>query len=356
MPLKFPFETSYGRQTERESVLVKLYSEGLCGWGEAAVSDYPDYCHETPSVALLVLSKYLFPAVVGREFEDPLALSSELAKIRGYPFSSTGIETAFVDLFCKAAGVPEHQWLGGERTLVPAGISLGIEDDQGVLFERIRLALDQGYQRIKLKIKPGRDLSVVGAVRDNFQYFPMMVDANSAYTLEHMDRLMALDGFRLMMIEQPLEPDDLAHHADLQTRIKTHVCLDESIRGMPDLEAAVVLRSCRAVNVKFGRVGGLVKARELARCAIQEGIAVWCGGMLETGIGRAHNLALNSLSEFSLPGDISASDRYWDEDLVEPPVTMEDGFIELPPGPGIGYEVVEERVKERTLAKESMSA
>jgi len=348
MPLKFAFETSYGRETEREAVLVRLDSEGLSGWGEAAVSNYPDYSYETPDVSMVILEKYLLPLVAGMEFDDPAGLCAAIGKVKGYPFTRTAVETAFIDLYCRSLGEPVHRWIGGERTHVPSGISLGIEDDQGVLFDRIRWALEQGYQRIKLKIKPGRDVSVVAAVRENFDYFPLMVDANAAYTLEDIDSLKDLDSYHLIMIEQPLAADDLARHAELQKRIRTHVCLDESIRGLADLRAAVALGSCRVVNVKYGRVGGLMAARGLARECVQEGIAVWCGGMLETGIGRAHNLALNSMSEFSLPGDISASDRYYEQDVIEPPVTMEDGVIELSNEPGMGYRVREDLIKKFT--------
>ncbi len=354
IPLKFAFETSYGRQTERETVLVKLESEGLTGWGEAAVSECPDYCYETPPVSLLVLEKYVFPRVVGKSFETPEDLAAEIGAITGYPFSRTGVESAFIDLYCKSIGEPIHRWLGGSRTLIPAGVSLGIEDDQGVLFDRIRWALDEGYQRIKLKVKPGRDVGVLSGVRESFEDINLMVDANSCYTISDLSLLEAISKFNLIMIEQPLGPQDLADHAELQKRIRTHVCLDESIRGIEDLRAAVALGSCRIVNVKFGRVGGLLAGRELARECLRNGIAVWTGGMLETGIGRAHNLALASLAEFSLPGDVSASDRYWEEDIIEPAVIMEDGHIELSEKPGIGYEVVTKRIEAFTTARTSM--
>lgn len=350
IPLRFPFETSYGRQTERESILVRVHSKDGDGWGEAAVSEYPDYCYETPEVGMLALSKYILPHVVGKEFATPEELSHELSTICGYPFVKTGVETAFIDMYTKALGVPIHQWLGGERPYITPGISLGIEDDFGLLTERIDWALEKGYARIKLKIKRGRDVSVVSAVRENFGGIHMMVDANCAYTLDDLDRLKALDGYGLMMIEQPLSADDLADHADLQRRINTHICLDESIRGIADLRAAVALGACRVINIKYGRIGGLVAAKRLASACIRHGIAVWCGGMLETGIGRAHNLALNSLMEFSLPGDISASDRYWDEPIIDPPVEMEEGRIELPEGPGIGFTVLEDKVKKFTTA------
>ncbi len=351
MPLKFPFETSYGRETHVETVLVRLEGEGLVGWGEAAVSSFPDYCYETPSVALLALQKYFMPLVVGQDFEDPAALLAACSHVCGYPFTRTGVESAFVDLYCRSQETSIRDWLGGTRSCIEAGVSLGIELDQGLLFERINWALDEGYKRIKLKIKPGKDVSMIAAVRENFDYFPLMVDANSSYRLEDWDRLVALDKFHLMMIEQPLSSDDLADHAYLQERMRTHVCLDESIKGMSDLKVAAALGSCRIVNVKYGRVGGLIAARALAKECLVNGIAVWCGGMLETGIGRAHNIALNSLPEFSLPGDVSASDRYWEEDLIDPPVTMDDGLIELPDGPGIGFNVIEERVERATLEK-----
>jgi len=355
VPLKFPFETSYGREVANEAVLVRLYSEGLSGWGEAAVPAHPDYCYETPAVALLALEKYFLPEVVDKDFDGPESLLASISHVNGYPFSRTGVETAFVDLFCRAKEIPVHQWLGGVKKRVPAGISIGIEESQNVLHERIQWALDRGYKRIKIKVKPARDVSVVSGVRDNFGEFPLMVDANSCYSLEDIDRLLALDKLHLVMIEQPLSGHDLADHAYLQKRMRTHICLDESIGNMHDLKAAVALNSCRVVNVKYGRVGGLVAGREMARECVRNGIAVWCGGMLETGVGRAHNLALNSLHEFSLPGDISASDRYWDEDIIDPPVVMEDGAIELSDMPGIGHEVVEERVNKIATARFELS-
>lgn len=356
MPLKFPFETSYGRETENTTVLVRLFGEGGVGWGEAAVSCEPDYCYETPSVSFLVLEKYLFPQVVGRDFKDPFELARALAHVKGYPFSKSGVESAFIDLYCKSEGIPAHVFLGGARESIPSGISLGIEDDSSVLFERIEWALEQGYKRLKLKIKPGRDISVVASVREAFGNVPMMVDANSSYSLSDLDRLKALDKYHLMMIEQPLDADDLADHAILQKKLRTHICLDESIMNIHDFKAAARLGSCRIVNIKFGRVGGLVAARSMAKECIERGVAVWCGGMLETGIGRAHNIALNSMAEFSLPGDISASDRYWEEDLIDPPVVMEEGMIEVPEGPGIGVQVVEKRVGKVSLDRVTVKA
>ena len=345
IPMKFGFETSYGRQDARETVLVRLFSGGMSGWGEAAVSENPDYCYETPPVAMMVLEKYLLPRVVGHEFNDPYELQKELDVVTGYPFCRTGVESAFIDLYCKSKGIPEYEFLGGRKILVEPGISLGIEEDQGVLFDRIRWALEEGYKRIKLKIKPGRDIGIISAVREAFEYFPLMVDANSAYTIKDIDLFKALDEYGMIMIEQPLAPDDLAFHAELQKRIRTHICLDESIRGLADVMAADKLGSCRIINVKFGRVGGLLAGKKMASKCIRGGIAVWCGGMLESGIGRAHNLALATLDEFSLPGDISASNRYWEEDIIDPAVILVDGFIEVPQKPGIGFEVKEDLVK-----------
>ncbi|MFO8056087.1 MAG: o-succinylbenzoate synthase [bacterium] len=351
MPLKTAFETSYGRQSEREVVLVKLYSEGLVGWGEAAVSEYPDYCGETPPVSLLMLEKYFFPLITGRDFRDPAEFLAALDGIKAHPFTATGLETAFIDLYCRSRSMPVYEWLGGTRTEIDAGVSLGIEPEQDALFKNIQRALSEGYKRIKIKIKPGQDVSVVGAIREYFDYFPLMVDANCSYTLEDLDRLQTLDGFHLIMIEQPLHSCDLVDHAELQKRLRTHICLDESIPDIHHLQAAVALGSCRVVNLKFGRVGGLQKAREMAKRSFFQGIAVWCGGMLESGIGRVHNLALNSLTEFSLPGDISAGDRYWEEDIIEPRVVMKDGVIELSQEPGIGHEVVEERIEKWKTAE-----
>jgi len=351
MPLKHAFETSYGRQTEREVVLVKLFSEGLVGWGEAAVSEYPDYCGETPPVSLLALEKYFLPAIMDKDFKDPAEFLSVLNEIKGYPFTATGLETAFIDLYCRSLDIPVYKWLGGRRTQIEAGVSLGMEDDQGALFNKIQWALTEGYKRVKVKIKPGQDVSVVGGIREYFDYFPLMVDANCSYTMEDLDRLETLDRYHLIMIEQPLNSCDLVDHAELQRRLRTHICLDESILSIHHLYSAIALGACRIVNLKVGRVGGLQKAREMAKESVFRGIAVWCGGMLETGIGRAHNLALNSLTEFSLPGDISAGDRYWEEDIIDPPVVMEDGVIEISEAPGMGHRVIEERVEKLQTAK-----
>ncbi len=345
MPLKNAFETSYGRQTEREVVLVKLMSEGLAGWGEAAVCEYPDYCGETPPICLLALEKYFFPLIAGQEFESPREFLSALEAIKGFPFTTTGLETAFIDLYCRSRNIPVYEWLDGSRTEIEAGVSIGIENDQGALFSNIESSLSEGYRRVKIKIKPGQDVSVVGAIREYFDYFPLMVDANCSYILDDLDRLQTLDRFHLIMIEQPLSSCDLVNHADLQKRLRTHICLDESILNIHHLYSAIALGSCRIVNLKFGRVGGLQNARQMARESVFHGLAVWCGGMLESGVGRAHNLALNSLGEFSLPGDISASDRYWEEDIIDPPVVMEDGVIELRNEPGMGHEVIEDRVE-----------
>jgi O-succinylbenzoate synthase len=345
MPLKEPFETSFGREYLREAILVTVYADGLEGWGEVVASRDFGYSYETTETAWYVLRTFLIPAVLGREIPDVETVARIGERLRGHPMARAGLEAAFWDLFARQAGLPLARYLGGVRDRIPVGVSIGLQPSDAELLKKIRGYLEEGYRRIKVKIKPGRDVEMIAAIRRAFPEIPLMADANSAYTLEDADRLAALDEFGLMMIEQPLHWDDLYEHALLQARLRTPLCLDESIHSVRHARAALELGSCRIINIKPGRVGGLLEARRIHDLCHARGVPVWCGGMLETGIGRAANVALASLPGFTLPGDLSASDRYYHEDLIDPPFVLQpDGTLAVPTGPGLGVAVDRRRV------------
>jgi O-succinylbenzoate synthase len=356
LPLVHFFETSFGRVHDKETVIVAVRAGGITGWGEAPAERAPYYSPETVETQWHVLRDFLVPALLSAdEVPDPAAVPRLSARVRGHAMAKAGLEMAVWDLAAKARGTPLGRMLGGTQDRIPTGISLGIEDRVEDLMERIGAAVAKGYRRVKIKIKPGWDVDVVEAVRARFPDVPLMVDANSAYTLQDAEHLAALDRFHLMMIEQPLAHDDIIDHAALQKRLATPICLDESIHSAADGRKAIELGACRIVNIKQARVGGPTEAKALHDVCRDRGVPVWCGGLLETGIGRAHNIALATLPNFTLPGDISASDRYWTEDVIDPPVTLNaDGTLTAPSGPGIGFAVVEERVKRWTVRKESM--
>jgi len=345
LPLVQPFETSFGREDARDTVIVAARGEGLTGWGEAATSVGPWYEYETVETCWHVLRDFLGPRVAGQEVSSPDDVGRLLAPVRGHNMAKMGLEAAVWDLLGQAQGRSIACLLGGVRERVPVGVSIGIQPSVQALLERIEDYWAQGYSRIKCKIKPGWDVDVVRQVRARFPDVPVMVDANSAYTLADADRLAALDDYDLMMIEQPLPYDDLVDHAELQRRLRTPICLDESVPSLAAARAALALGSGRIVNIKPGRVGGLTVARAIHDLCLENKWPVWCGGMLETGIGRAHNVALASLPGFTLPGDISASARYFHQDIVEPAfVVNEDGTMTVPTGAGIGVAVVPERL------------
>ncbi len=353
MRLKEPFETSFGREHDREAILVTVYADGLEGWGEVVASRDFGYSYETIETAWYVLRAFLIPAVLGREIPEVAAVARIGEPLRGHPMARAGLEAAFWDLFARQAGLPLSRYLGGVRDRVPVGVSIGLQPTDEALLEKIERYLEEGYQRIKVKIKPGRDVEMIAAVRRAFPDIPLMADANSAYTLEDADRLAALDGFQLMMIEQPLHWDDLYEHALLQARLRTPICLDESIHTARHARAALAMGACRIINIKPGRVGGLLEAQRIHDLCHAQGIPVWCGGMLETGIGRAANVALASLPGFTLPGDLSASDRYYEEDLIDPPFVLNsDGTLTVPNGPGLGVTVDRRKVDRVTLRME----
>lgn len=357
LPLVHPFETSFGRTTERRIVLVRVTDKnGQEGWGECTAGEGPFYCEEWTESVWATLKTFLAQIVVGKEIQTATDVWKLMQPVRGNRMAKAAIETACWDLEAKQLGLPLWQHLGGERREIPCGVSIGIQNTPEDLLEKIERELAAGYQRIKLKIKPGWDVNIVELVRKRFPGIQLMVDANSAYTLADVDLFRELDQFDLMMIEQPLAHDDIFYHAALQQRIKTNICLDESIRSSADAEHAIALGACRVINVKLGRVGGHAQAKEVEQVCRGSNIPVWCGGMLESGIGRAHNIAMATLAGFTLPGDVSASSRYWEADIIDPPVTVSTtGTITAPEKPGIGFDVNLSRIEELTVRKESIS-
>ena len=349
------FETSFGRTIERRILLVRVADhEGGEGWGECTAGEGPFYCEEWIDSAWEVTQRFLAPMLLGKEVETAADVFGLMSRVRGNRMAKAALETACWDMEARRLGKPLWKHLGGVRREIPCGVSIGIQDTPEALLEKIDRELAAGYQRIKIKIKPGWDRGVVETIRARYPKVSLMVDANSAYTLDDVSLFRALDEFDLMMVEQPLAFDDREDHAKLQREIKTPVCLDESIRSPADARKAIELGACRIVNVKLGRVGGHAEARRVEEICRAHGVPVWCGGMLESGIGRAHNIAMATLEGFTLPGDVSASARYWAEDIIEPPVTVTpQGTIIVPDSPGIGFKIKRERVEALTVRKES---
>jgi o-succinylbenzoate synthase len=349
LPLIEPFETSFGKIDSRLIFLVSLEAEGLRGWGEVVAEQDPLYSYETVQTALHVIRDFLGPALLTGSIESIEDLAKRLAPFRGHNMAKAGLELAFMDLLAQVEGQSLSELIGGERKRVDVGVSLGIQPVISRLLERVEKYLKLGYQRIKLKIKPGWDLDVVDEVRRKYPQILLSVDANAAYTFGDVDHLKMLDDFNLLMIEQPLEYDDLMDHARLQELMKTRLCLDESIVGHRQARLALELDSCRIINIKIGRVGGYSQALGIHDLCVERDVPVWCGGMLESGIGRAHNIALASLKGFTLPGDISASSRYFDRDVIYPEVTVApDGTVAVPDGVGLGFEVDLDFIKHLT--------
>lgn len=332
------FETSFGRVHEKEAVLVEVEAGGLSGWGECAAAEGPFFSYEDKETAWSVLSRFLVPWILDGEPVTASGFGHRVRRVRGHPMAKAALEAALWDLQARSLGMPLWKLLGGTRKRIPCGVSIGIQDDLSALFERIEAELEAGYLRIKIKVAPGWDVEIVEQVRERFGDIPLMVDANSAYGPEDFPLLQQLDGFDLLMIEQPLHHEDLLLHSRLQAGLRTPVCLDESIRHCRDVELALELKACRVINLKPGRVGGATESRALHDLTQREGIPLWCGGMLETGIGRAHNVALSTLANFRLPGDVSASSRYFSRDVIDPPVEVDRGWITPPMRPGIGYQ------------------
>ena len=357
LPLIHFFETSFGRTTERRIVLVRVTDvDGAEGWGECTAGEGPFYSDEWTETAWTTMLDFLAPMVAGEKIENAAQVFSLMKAVRGHRMAKASIENACWDLEAKHAGRPLWKCLGGTQREIRCGVSIGIQDSPEILLEKIQKEIDAGYQRIKIKIKPGWDLKIVERVRRQFPDILLMGDANSAYTLSDVPLFKELDRFNLMMLEQPLAHNDIFDHAKLQAQIETPICLDESIHSAEDAQHAIDLKSCRIINVKLGRVGGHAEAQRVEQIARENNIPVWCGGMLEAGIGRAHNIAMATLAGFTLPGDVSASSRYWAEDIIDPPVTVTgDGTIVAPEKPGIGFAVNQARIDSLTVRKETIS-
>ena len=356
LPLVHFFETSFGRTYERRIVLVRVQdTDGAEGWGEITCGETPGYSDEWTDSAWVTTEKILAPMVIGKEVADAAQIFDLMKKARGHRMSKAGIETACWDLEAKKLAVPLWRHLGGTKNEIECGVSIGIQDSVEQLFGKIQTEIDAGYRRIKIKIAPHWDYDVIKQVREKFGNILLMGDANSAYTLADIDLFKRMDEFELMMFEQPLAHDDLLDHSKLQREIKTPVCLDESIRSPEDARKAIELKSGRIINVKLGRVGGHTQAKKVEEICRNAGIPIWCGGMLESGIGRAHNIAMSTLEGFTLPGDVSASKRYWHEDIIEPAVDItERGTIIAPEHPGIGFEIVRARIDKLTVRQVSV--
>jgi O-succinylbenzoate synthase len=353
LPLVRAFETSFGAMSAREFVLVALHDNGAVGWGECVADADPFYSAESTTTAWHVLTKYLVPAVLGRPFDRAREVSAAWSRVRGHPMAKAAIEMAAWDLEARQAGRPLCELLGGRARPIPAGVSLGIQPSVAALLERVEAERAAGYRRVKLKIKPGWDETPVEAVRARFGAIPLMVDANAAYTRDQTPALARLDRFDLMMVEQPLAYDDLVQHAALQRDLRTPICLDESITGPAAAESALDLGACRIINIKPGRMGGFGPSLGVHDLARARGVPLWHGGMLESGIGRAHNLHLSTLDQFTLPGDVAASRRYFVPDLIDPPIEVApDGTIAVPTGSGIGVVPDPGRLRDVTLQRE----
>jgi O-succinylbenzoate synthase len=348
------FETSFSRTYSRDIILVEVTCEGITGWGEVTAGENPFYNEEWTDSAWLILRNYAGPRVLGRDLASASDVYPLTAHIRGHNMARGGLETAIWDLEARINSVPLWKQIGGgARREIPCGVSIGIQDSVAQLLDKIQTELDAGYQRIKMKIKPGWDVDVVRQVRERFPAIKLMADANSAYTLADIDHLKKLDDFYLMMIEQPLSHDDIIDHAVLQSKLQTPICLDECLRTAHQADQAIRMHACGIINIKLGRVGGFAEAKRLHDIAQVAGIPVWCGGMLEAGIGRAHNVALASLPNFVLPGDVSASKRYWKQDIIQPAVeTTPHGTIELRDEPGFGYALDPDYIRSITVREE----
>jgi o-succinylbenzoate synthase len=343
LPLVRPFRTSFGEETVKRCILVRVETPNATGWGECVAGPLPDYSEEFNDAAWLVLRDHLAPAILGRDVTAG-TLETELEGVRGHPMAKAALVMGLLDGELREEGISLASYLGGVRDRVECGVSVGIQPTTGGLLELVESYLEEGYRRVKLKIEPGLDVERVAAVREAFPDIPLSVDANAAYTMGDAKVMRRLDPFDLLMIEQPLHHDDIVEHSKLQSTLRTPLCLDESIRSAADAAAALEIEACRILNVKQGRVGGLLEARRVHDLALAQGAPVWCGGMLETGIGRAANVALAALPGFSLPGDTSASARYFDEDLTEPFVMDPDGWMAVPQGPGLGVDPLPERL------------
>jgi O-succinylbenzoate synthase len=353
MALVEPFETSFDKAELRRIFLIEADVDGVSGWGECTAGEDPYYCYETVETAWHILRDFLWPIVRGREIGSPSEVYDLFSRVRGHNMAKGGLETALWDAEAKQKNVPLAKFLGGARTEIASGVSIGIQPTIAGLIAKVEKGLAAGYQRIKIKIKPGWDVEPVRALRERFPRIRLMVDANSAYRLEDAPLLKQLDAYYLIMIEQPLGHDDIYSHAQLQRQLDTPICLDECIHDIEHARAAIETGACRIINIKLGRVGGHTSARRIHDLCQSKSVPVWCGGMLESGIGRAHNIAMSTQENFSLPGDVSASKRYWTEDVIQPEVEVSpQGTIRVPSAPGIGYAPRLDRIESLTRRRE----
>jgi O-succinylbenzoate synthase len=357
MPLVAPFQTSFGTTTDRRILLVEVHGEGYTGWGECVAGEHPYFSEETVDTAWGIIASELAPLIVDQDLQQSGNVPRLFKQVRGHRMAKAAVENALWDLEAQIKGLSLATMLGGTRDTIACGVSIGIQPTMDQQLARIETELAAGYQRIKLKCKPGWDVKMLEAVRHRWPEILLSVDANSAYRLKDQAHLVSFDEFRLLMIEQPLWADDFYFHSMLQKQMETAICLDESIRNRRDALAAIEMESCQIINIKCGRVGGFSEAIAVHNAAAERGIPVWCGGMLETGIGRSHNIALSSLENFRLPGDVSASSRYWAEDIIEPAVTVSSaGEITVPMTPGRGYEVRADLIERLTARSQQIRA
>ncbi len=355
IPLVDFFETSFGRITARRILLVRLQGDGIEGWGECVADDDPFYSEESIDTAWLIAEKYLVPAVLGEVVNAGREMPALFSRVRGHRMAKAAFENAMWDAEAQWLQIPLWKLLGGSQRDIPCGVSIGIQNSHEQLLAKIERELSAGYQRIKVKVKPGWDLNVLEKIRDQWPEILLSCDANSAYSPADTEHLKKLDRFELLMIEQPLWSDDIFFHASLQRELTTALCLDESIRNARDAEMALELGACRILNIKVGRVGGFSEAIAIHDVARKFGVPVWCGGMVEAGLGRSHNVALSTLPGFTLPGDVSASKRYWKEDIIEPEVTVTaEGTIQVNNQPGRGYELRRDVIEQLTVRKQEM--
>src|SRR6516165_4615645 len=353
MPLVHFFETSFGRTYSRRILLVTVHSEGVDGWGESVVGEDPYYSSEWIDSAWPTLTQYLIPALLGQKLDSGRECPALFAKVRSHRMAKAALENAVWEAEASQKKMPLWKLLGGTRQEIPCGVSIGIQDSVEQLLDKIQTELAAGYRRIKVKVKPGWDVNVLERVRSRWADITLSVDANSAYTLDETEHLREFDQFNLLMIEQPLWNDEIYYHARLQKELRTSICLDESIEHARDAAFAVEAGACRIINIKVGRVGGFSEAKKVHDVCQSNRVPVWCGGMLESGVGRAHNIALSTLENFCLPGDVSASKRYWKEDIIEPEVEVScQGTIAIRDEVGTGYRVREDLIEKLTARKE----
>ncbi|HSL46567.1 MAG TPA: o-succinylbenzoate synthase [Anaerolineales bacterium] len=357
MPLVSPFETSFGRETDRQCVLITLQADGLTGYGECVATRDPGYNYETAGTALHILQEFLAPLILGQDLEDAEDFHKRVEGIRGHHLAKAGVEMALWDLLGKRDGKPLKEMIGGTREKVEVGVSIGIQESVDALVRTVESYLEKGYRRVKIKIKPGREIEETSAVRRAYPDLRLQVDANSAYTLETAGTLRPLDDLDLLLIEQPLYEDDIWDHRKLQAEFKTPICLDESVVSPRHARYALEMEACKIINIKPARVAGLSQGIIIHDYCREHSVPVWCGGMLETGVGRASNLAIASLPGFVLPGDISASDRYYQRDITnERFVLNEDSTIDVPNAPGLGITIDEDALKQFTLSEITLKA